>query len=420
MQGATTVIGVAERILPGGETLVRAGDRTLLVNNAAPGDELRLRITGKRRGAWRGEIVETVRPSAQRIAPPCPVADRCGGCALQHVSTDVQAAVKSAWVRGAFDGQMDQRTVWMAAQAGEARLRRRVRWSVGRDAQGLFLGFYAPATHDAVRHSDCIVLTRPLNRLRRLIEASVDLDGIDAVQAVALHDGIHVVLEAASRPLLAERVENSEGLPLQWWWRDAHRITRPLHKPARLFHDLLPAADADLLLRVGPDDFVQGEAAGNRALIAQIQQWAGPVNRVADLFCGIGNLSLPLAAACRAEVFGAELNAASVRAAAANAKMLGVQAVFATANLFEQFDMEPYIGADLLILDPPRRGARRICEQMSRLLPKRIVMISCDAAAGARDGALLRGQGYRLAALRALDLFPGAGHVEAMSLWEQA
>jgi len=127
---------------------------------------------------------------------------------------------------------------------------------------------------------------------------------------------------------------------------------------------------------------------------------------------------LPLAVATGASVFGAELNAASVRAASRNAKALACTASFKVANLFETFDLEAYIGADILILDPPRRGARKVCQQMSRLLPKKIIMIACDPASGARDGMVLKQQGYVLKALRAIDLFPAAGHVEAMSLWE--
>jgi 23S rRNA (uracil1939-C5)-methyltransferase len=261
-------------------------------------------------------------------------------------------------------------------------------------------------------------VTPELNAVRTLIEKRVPLNGVDAVQALQLADGMHVILEREQMP---EPVTLNEvaSLPLQWWWRDSRGITRPLQKPVIPFHDLLPAGKKDVALTVGPDGFVQGQLEGNRELIAQIQSWAGKPRRIADLFCGIGNLSLPLAAASGAEIFGAELNAASVRAATANAKALHVKASFAEANLFENFDIEPYIGADLLLLDPPRRGAKRICSQISRLLPKQIIMISCDAAAGARDGAILKQQGYRLKALRALDLFPGAGHVEAMSLWQK-
>ncbi len=411
------IFGNAEKILPGGETLVRVDGSAVLVANAVPGDELTIQIQAKRRGVRRGKIIAVLAASTERVRPPCPVADVCGGCALQFISKAHQAVVKSDWVSNAFKPLSTTATRWTPVCVHAGRYRRRVRWFVGSDEQGEFLGFYVPASHRPVRHAACMMTTPALNALRQWVEAHVSLSDINSVQAVQLSDGIHIVLETDSRPANIQ-FDQMEELPLQWWWRDAQRITRPLQKPAQHFHDMLPAGQTDIPLMVGPDDFVQGQAEGNRELIEQIQAWAGPVSRIADLFCGIGNLSLPLAAATGAQVFGAELNAASVRAVSRNARALGIAGAFVEANLFELFDLEPYIGADVLILDPPRRGAKRVCGLISRLLPKKIIMISCDAAAGARDGALLQQQGYRLRALRALDLFPGAGHVEAMSLWE--
>ncbi len=413
----TITMGNAEKILPGGETLVRVDGESVLVANTVPGDVLTLKLSGKRRGVLRGEIIEIVRPSRQRVTPPCPVATECGGCALQFVSQEHQAIVKSGWVSDAFKSFIDGQTDWTPVQVNRQRYRRRVRWFVGYDEQGAFLGFYALASHRPVRHADCMVLSPALNAVRQIIEDGINPDAIDSVQAIELNDGIHVILEAERCPenILADHLG---GVALQWWWRDKQQITRPLHKPVQAFHDLLPAGRTHVSLAVGPDDFVQGQDEGNCDLIAQIQTWVGNVQRIADLFCGIGNLSLPLATTTGAHVYGAELNAVSVRAASKNAKQLGLNATFEVANLFESFDPEPYIGADVLILDPPRRGAKRVCSLMSRLLPKKIIMISCDAAAGARDGVLLKQQGYRLKALRALDLFPYAGHVETVSLWE--
>jgi len=394
-----------------------------LVHNALPGDVLNLDVQARRRGVLRADIVDVVEASAQRIAPACAVADQCGGCALQCISVAEQAKVKSAWVADAFESLINPDTTWLPAQVHEDRYRRRVRWFVGKADNGAYLGFYAPASHRVVRHVSCPVLAPALNLLRQCIEQDINLEGIDSVQAIALDDGIHVVLEgdhdlSLSSEDFPENLLALQGIPLQWWWRDSRHITRPLKKPVQLFHDALPAGDCDIHLAVGADDFVQGQLEGNQALIRQIQAWAGSVSRIVDLFCGIGNLSLPLAVATGASVFGAELNAASVRAASRNAKALACTASFKVANLFETFDLEAYIGADILILDPPRRGARKVCQQMSRLLPKKIIMISCDPASGARDGLVLKQQGYALKALRAIDLFAAAGHVEAMSLWE--
>jgi len=425
MNSVETCVGTVEKLLPGGEALVRVDGVSVLVNNAVPGDLLQLKMQGKRRGVLRADIESVMESSAQRVPSACSVAASCGGCALQYISREQQAAEKSSWVRDAFNCVVDEHTTWIPVDAIEQHYRRRVRWFVAQDKQGYFLGFYAPATHQAVRHQSCMVVTEALNAVRLLIEQQLDLEGVASVQAVQLDDGMHVILEADHRPeaMPVEQIDSIDDSidapPLQWWWRDENHITRPLQKPVRYFHDVLPAASHAVHLRVGPDDFVQGQREGNRALIRQIQEWAGPVHRIADLFCGIGNLSLPLAAATGAEVFGAELNAASVRAASSNAKSLDVKSQFVVANLFETFDHEPYIAADVLILDPPRRGAKRLCNQMARLLPKKIIMVSCDVASGARDAAILKEQGYRLKVLRGLDLFPFAGHVEAMSLWEQ-
>ncbi|WP_018293561.1 class I SAM-dependent RNA methyltransferase [Mariprofundus ferrooxydans] len=413
------ITGIAESILPGGETLVRTEGHTMLVANAVPGDELSVRPLQKRRGVLRGEIATVNKPGPQRVSAECPVAGECGGCALQFLAPQSHAALKSAWVHDAFRALIGVQTQWVEAETVAAASRRRVHWMVNRDEQGSFAGFYAHASHRVIRHEQCMVLTPGLQRLHsELLQRPALLSGVQGIQALELADGMHVVLEgaiteASDLPLMCA------DLPVQWWRRQDD-VTRPLNRPVQRFHDRLPAGEQDILLAVGPDDFVQGQEAGNRKLIALIQQWAGPVRRIADLFCGIGNLSLPLAVASGAELFGAELNPASVRAAQTNAKRLGVKASFVQANLFEDFNMEPYIGADLLILDPPRRGAKRICSRITHLMPKQIIMISCDPAAGARDGVMLQQQGYQLKALQALDLFAYAGHVESLSLWERA
>jgi len=414
------ISGVAECILPGGETVVRTGHQTMLVPNAVTGDRLIVAPLQKRRGVLRGVIEQVIEPGSARVAPPCPVADACGGCALQFLAADAHAALKSEWVRDAFAALIRPDTLWTPASMPAPASRRRVRWVVGSDAQGLFAGFYAHASHRVIRHQRCMVLTPALSAVHALLRPVLN-DDVEAVQAVELSDGIHVILELKSGnlPDLRDYQESLDnGLPMQWWWR-YEGITRPLTRPAKQFHDALPAGSGDIMLTVGPDDFVQGQQAGNRQLIDLIRLWSGPVRRIADLFCGIGNLSLPLAAATGAELFGAELNPASVRAATANAKALGIRARFAQANLFEDFDLEAYIGADLMIIDPPRRGAKRICSSMTRLVPKKIIMVSCDPAAGARDGAILQQQGYRLKALQALDLFTYAGHVESLTMWER-
>jgi 23S rRNA (uracil1939-C5)-methyltransferase len=413
--------GKAEALLPGGEALVRAANNVFLVGNCLPGDEISFSPVQKRRGASRGRLIEIIKNSPNRVIPPCPVAETCGGCALQALKPDLHAEIKSAWVLDAFRKSRVEKAVWIPAVQAVLYGRRRVRWYVGEDRDGVFPGFRGKNSHTVVRHHLCMTATSELNMLRLKLEESaveVCLGRYKSVQALQLDDGIHVILEGALCPeAFVVPYHEPEAVPLQWWHRDEKR-TMPLTRPARYFHDLLPAGDGGYLsVQIGPDDFIQGEAEGNRQMIQQVIEWSRGARFVVDLFSGVGNLSLPVAGALKARVLGAELNVASVRAANANAKRLDLDARYVQANLFEKFDVEPFVGSDVLILDPPRRGAKRVCGMMGSLLPAKVIMVNCDVASGGRDGELLQSLGYRLHTLRALDIFPYTGHIEAMSLW---
>ena len=400
---------------------MRADGHTYLVVNAVPGDHIAFKQVEKRRGALRGELISIVESSPDRVSPSCPVASQCGGCAMQFLNPAKHSEVKSSWVFDAFSSCRHLHATYLPSDPVSAAARRRIRWYIGHDEQGTFLGFRAKASHSVVRHDLCMSATPSLNRLRQELEGSAELVALDAyesVQAIELDDGIHLILEGASFPSgLDIPFQQIDGMLLQWWHR-CEGVTRPLHKPVQQFHDRLPTGEVgDISLLVGPDDFIQGLTEGNRLMIEQILEWSEGSSFVVDLFSGIGNLSLPIAAAHGSRVVGAEHNDASVRAANANAKRLNLDANFIQANLFENFSIEPLAGADLLILDPPRRGAKKVCSMMGRLLPAKIIMVNCDVASGGRDGEMLQSLGYRLHTLRALDLFPYTGHVEAMSLW---
>lgn len=421
MNADSPLTGKVEALLPGGEALVRSADTVFLVGNCLPGDEISFSPVQKRRGTSRGRLIEIIKNSPDRVMPPCPVAQACGGCALQALKPDLHAEIKSAWVMDAFRKSRVEQTVWIPAVQAVSHGRRRVRWYVGEEGGAVFLGFRGRNSHTVIRHRSCMSVTSELNMLRLKLEESaveICLGRYKSVQALQLDDGIHIILEGGPCPeAVAVPYHESGAVPLQWWHRDEKRTT-PLTRPARYFHDLLPAGDGDhLSIRIGPDDFIQGEAEGNRQMIQQVIEWSRGARFVVDLFSGVGNLSLPVAGALKARVLGAELNEASVRAANTNAKRLGLDARYVQVNLFDKFDVELFAGADVLILDPPRRGAKRVCGMMGSLLPAKIIMVNCDTASGGRDGELLQSLGYRLHTLRALDIFPYTGHIEAMSLW---
>jgi 23S rRNA (uracil1939-C5)-methyltransferase len=410
--------GMAERILPGGEVTVRTAAGICLVPNAVPGDRLDISIEERRRGACRGRIQHLQASSGERVAEPCcPVAHACGGCALQFVRPAYQAAVKNDWVRDAFASWMTPQTQFEGITADDVvpGSRRRVRWWRGEDALGGYWGFHARASHDVVRHDACMAVTPGIRQLHDALQ-QMSLPGVESVQVTELADGVHLVLEGPTCPNAEGLPQDVGGLPVQAWHRSGRRLN-PLSRPVHTLHDRLPAGSGWIELAAGPDDFIQASRAGNEAMIRQVQAWSIGARRVADLFAGFGNLSLPLAAATGAEVVGAEGRAASVAAANRSARALGLNARYVQADLFGDIDLAPFTGMDVLILDPPRKGARRVCRSLPVLLPRRIILISCDIASGARDAAAIARHGYRLEAVRALDMFPFAGHVEAMSLW---
>jgi len=413
MRLASDTTGRAECLLPGGDALVRNDSGVFLIPHAVPGDEIRFEELPRRRGSRRGALLEVLEPSQLRVAPGCPVAATCGGCSMQCVDERAQARIKSEWVHNAFGPFMTEESRWQPVAPEAGGRRRRARWW---RAEGGALGFRARSSHCVVPHDACPLVHPEMDRLRRMIQGYLP-EAVRSVQITALYDGMHVVLESDT-----DDVSRGISLPpvhdgAQYWLRTPTG-TRPLGRVQSL-HDCLPAGDTEILLQIGPDDFVQGERDVNARMIRLVQKWAGAPRLVADLYAGAGNLSLPLARATGCRVMGAEVRPQSVAMANTNARRLGVDAAFQVADLARGSDLSAFAGADVLILDPPRKGASHICQAMGMLLPKAVIMLSCDVAAGGRDAAILRARGYRLRALQALDMFPFSGHVEAASLWLQ-
>ncbi len=348
---------------------------------------------------------------------------------LDQLQTDIgqrigekneQHRIKTSWVTQAFSPFITANTtlIPLNAQAQEYAGRRRVRWFVKKQQ----LGFRKRLSHDIIHTSQCIALSQSLDALRNQLEISLSTlpASLQSIQAIELSNGSHIILESEQDKPTELNLPALSGC--NCWWRKIGTPSIKLISSASpaLFDniDLRPFADSSIEIEIGPNDFIQGQQQGNQELIEQILRWSKGSKRVVDLFCGAGNLSLPVASALGAKVIGAEANASSVKAANANAKRLKLDADYQLLDLFGQFATEPFIGADTLILDPPRKGAKRICKMMASLFPKQVIMVNCDVASGARDAQALHQAGFRLQELRPLDLFPYTGHVEVLSLWK--
>ncbi|HIP08074.1 MAG TPA: 23S rRNA (uracil(1939)-C(5))-methyltransferase RlmD [Mariprofundaceae bacterium] len=413
-----TIQGMVEKVVHGGDGLIRHEGQTIFIPNTAAGDSITYQVTDKKRGVLRGKLVEVITPAKGRVSPPCPVALDCGGCALQAMHTQNQADLKTSWVVDAFQMFITETTkvIPIQPQTKKHAGRRRVRWFMDKGK----LGFRQRFSHDIVHTETCIAITQNLDALRNTLETMNLPESIQSIQAVELSNGTHIILE--SEQDVATDFTPPVQAKQQWWWRKLNTPSiKALHKPIQSLFDQiqLPSKQNNqkIGIEIGANDFVQGHAAGNQSLVSQILAWSQSSQRIVDLFSGCGNLSLPLAATGK-QVVGAELNPASIKAANNNAKRLQVDATYQVQDLFDSFSYEPFIGADTLILDPPRKGAKRICQNINKLFPKQIIMVNCDVAAGARDAKALADAGFKLKALRPLDLFPYTGHVEVLSLWQ--
>ena len=388
---------VIARVVPRGDGFAHWRGRAVFVPNTAPGDHVRVRIEGVRRGVLRARVLAFLARGKVGAEPFCPHAASCGGCALQWIARKYWPFLKASWVEAAFRPFLQAGARWrgVAIPTGP---RRRVVWH----GDGRHLGFFGRGSHRLVVPEPCPVVEPRLSAFRAAAEAR-GWARARSVQAVALQDGVYLVGDA-------------KGLaPVQGASCWAGRPLRALAH-ARMLAVALPTPHGEIRVEVPPGAFVQATRRGLATMVKTILRWCAGATRVGDLYCGFGALSLPLAAA-GAEVVGADADQAAVTAGNKTARRLGLHARYFAMDLAKAPDLQAFAGMDVLIVDPPRAGARVALRMLGRLVPQRLVLVHCDMAAAAQDARVVASCGYRLRELVALDLFPGAGHVEALSLW---
>ena len=407
--------------------------RRVFVPGGLPGEMVRLAPRRRRRQYQEADLIEILEPSPARVAPPCEYFGRCGGCALQHLSYEKQVSFKQTIVEEALVRIAGaEPEVWLEPIVGpEWHYRRRARLGVrfvkGKDR--VLVGFKERATRYVTDMASCRVLVEPLDRLpgelgeligrttlqRRLPQA--ELAAGEAACAVVLR----VLDEPTDRDIaLFDEFGRRCGLDI-YLQKGGPGTVRALDpESARPLAYTL--SDFDVTLRFEPTDFLQVNAQVNAALVAQTLRLleVKATDRVLDLYCGIGNFSLPLASQA-GRVLGVEGDGGLVARAASNARLNRLENVSFVAGDLSQpewsFMREAW---DLVVLDPPRSGAQTVVSQMARMNPRRIAYVSCHPATLARDAKELIGsQGYRLIAAGIADMFPHTYHVEAMALFER-
>ncbi len=383
-----------------------------------------------------GTVTQVLRESALRATPRCPYFGICGGCAMQHIEASVQVAAKQRVLEDNLErlGKVRPGSILPAIVGPAWGYRNRARLSVHyvEKKGGVLVGFHERRSSFVADTLSCEVLPPAVSRLipeLRSLFTSMRLRERIPQLELAVGDAVTVCVLRNLEPIGDEDAATLRAFAdrhaIQWWLQPAGPDT------AHPFHPIdAPALDYTLpefglRLRFGPTEFTQVNAAVNRALVRRAVNLLGPQpgERIADLFCGLGNFSLPLAAR-GASVVGMEGSASLVRRATENARLNGLEhlAEFVAWDLFADAPgaLARLGRIDKLLVDPPRDGALEICKALPDDGPRRIVYVSCSPSTLARDaGLLVNVKGYRLAAAGVVNMFPHTSHVESVALFEK-
>lgn len=423
-----------EKLTHDGRGIAHVDGKAVFIEGALPGETVRFKYTDIRRTYACGKMLELLTASPERTPPPCPHFGSCGGCTLQHLSPKAQLRFKHDPLLEQLRriGKVAPLEVWPPLTGPTLGYRRKARLGVRwvRNKGRTLVGFRERGAGLVAEIDACWVLHpaigKRLKELASLIDGLSIRDQIPQVEVAIGDNRSALVLRTLQPPQANDLVAIEE-----FGKRLGFDIYLQAGGPGSLFA-LIPKNPPPLYYRLpeeitlwfGPLEFTQVNAEINRSLIERVLEVLdpSPTETVLDLFCGLGNFTLPLARHA-SWVVGVEGSRQAVARAKENASYNRIANVeFHCSDLTQDLTAFPWALAryDKLLLDPPRTGAMRVMEHVHRWQPKRIVYVSCNPATLARDvGYLVSAYGYRLTGAGILDMFPHTAHMESIVSLEQ-
>ncbi|MET0264276.1 MAG: 23S rRNA (uracil(1939)-C(5))-methyltransferase RlmD [Duganella sp.] len=413
--------------------------KVVFVEGALPGERVSF-TTFKKKKNWEMARMTTLhRESSMRVQPKCPHFNMCGGCSMQHLEPTAQVAIKqrvledNLWHISKVKPLTMMRPMYGPTWEYRYRARLSVRHVVKKDT--VLVGFHEKHSAFVADIQSCDILPRHVSDLllplRALIGSLSLYNQIPQIE-VAIGEGVTALVLRIMAPMTADDEVKVKAFAdqhgIQFWLQTKGPETAaPYYPLGSELHYLLP--EFGIKMPFKPVDFTQVNHYINRVLVAKALRLleVQPQDRVADLFCGLGNFTLPLATQAR-EVVGIEGSTTLSERALENAKANGLsgKTTFYTRNLFEvTAEHLVELGKfDRMLIDPPRDGAMALCEALvalsaerADLLPQRIVYVSCSPSTLARDAGILVGAGYTLDKAGVVNMFPHTSHVESMAVF---
>ncbi len=420
-----------ESLAYGGSGIGYHHGKVVFVPLTVPGDRVRCRVSRQKKRFVEAQVEHLLVSSVKRIAPACPIFGKCGGCQWQLISYSEQCVWKEQIFKDFLVrklGVKPETVLPIVSSPQEWNYRSRAQFKCVDTSKGLQVGFYQRGSHNVIPVTSCPIMHPALNEAKDQLRAwisntrwskqvpQIDLavDDQDRVRAV-IHSLVSNVGDFVEH--LKLRAAGS-GIAV---FVQPDRKADPVHVCGPL--ELIVEVDIPVLrLGYGPGGFAQINLPQNRAMVREVigALISNPPSRVLDLFCGMGNFSLPVARLAQ-ELIGVEAYPQSIEMARLNARLneVGNTAFYAR----EAFGAATLYGSDLpfdlVILDPPRSGAYDVVRELVDVQPAKIIYVSCDPPTLVRDLQVLLNGGYQLSWSRPFDLFPQTHHTESISLLER-
>ncbi len=406
----------------GGKGIGRIDGKVVFVPYTAPGDRARIEIISEKKGFLEGRLVDVVIPSTLRQTPACPLFGRCGGCHWEHIQYQAQVDWKVRIFRETLERIGGIRDLPLEPPIpASAPLRYRVKAQF--HVEDHIWGFFEAGSHKVIEVEECHLLDPALNKtfisLRNYLEDSAgdlplhtveigksDLDG----RTVAL---IHLKKRWDIKPeAILSAIRELKGIEF--------RITPPGKRTGKI---ISTAGDLSLVyglrgltLKAGISTFSQVNISQNLRIVDTVLEYCDIKDKdsVLDLYCGAGNLTLPMAEGC-SEVIGADSEQSAIKDAISNARANSIKNVnFICSDASRGLKSISKTLPDIVILDPPREGGLDTIRGIAGLKPRKVIYISCNPSTLARDLAVLIKEGYAVNRARVIDMFPQTYHIEGV------
>lgn len=400
----------------------------LFVEGALPGEECEVLVVEQKPRFWRAKLAKVLLASEHRVQPFCPHFDICGGCQTQYAPPSVMLEAKQQAVSELIQRATGLTSLpWQAPLLDEAQAyRRKTRLALDcRDKARPIMGFRGKGSKQVMPIDECAILHTSLQALISPLSLLLTkMDNASAIGHISLLRGDNLSqvcvritrnLSQTDRALLLDFAQSFDCQLLLETQKDEFECLT--HVEQELFYSL----DGGIEIYLKPNDFVQVNASINQQMITQAMAWLelDKDDQLLDLFCGVGNFSLPMARQCKF-VRGIEGVADMVQRASDNALKNSIEnATFYHRDLSQAncLSDNEFAKCNKILLDPAREGAFELMAQLSKLKAEKILYVSCNPATFARDSKELLEQGYSLSRVGLMDMFPNTAHTELMALF---